>query len=55
MLEPPLADSLASAGRALIESRYSFSRMVSSMEGIYHDELIRRAPERAVQSRLASL
>jgi glycosyltransferase involved in cell wall biosynthesis len=49
------AHSLASAGRALVEARYSFERMVASIEQLYDHELMRRAPERAVQSQLAAL
>ena len=49
------ASSLAAGGRALVESDYSFDRMVSSIEQLYEDELSRRAPGRAVQSQFASL
>jgi L-malate glycosyltransferase len=52
---PAEARALASAGRALVESRYSFDRMVASIEQLYERELTRRAPERAVQSQLAPL
>jgi glycosyltransferase involved in cell wall biosynthesis len=52
---PGEARSLAANGRALVESRYSFDRMVASIDELYDHELARRAPERAVQSQLASL
>jgi len=49
------AHALAAGGRSLVESQYSFDRMVSSIERLYEEELSRRAPERAVQSQFASL
>ncbi len=53
--DPPQAQALASSGRAFVAERYSFDRMVASIEQLYTDELTRRAPERAVQSQFASL
>jgi glycosyltransferase involved in cell wall biosynthesis len=52
---PAEARTLAANGRALVGSRYSFGRMVDSIEQLYVQELSRRAPERAVQSQFASL
>jgi|KBSSwiStaDraftv2_1062776.scaffolds.fasta_scaffold176750_2 glycosyltransferase involved in cell wall biosynthesis len=49
------AQALAAGGRSLVESRYSFDRMVAAIEQLYDQELSRRAPERAVESQLASL
>ena len=49
------AHALAAGGRSLVESQFSFDRMVSSIEQLYDQELSRRAPERAVQSQFASL
>ena len=33
---------LASAGRAVVDTRYSFERMIASFEAIYSDQLLRR-------------
>jgi len=55
LADVPRARALATAGRALVEARYSFERMVASIEQMYDLELTRRAPERAVQSQFASL
>ena len=49
------AHALAAGGRALVESQFSFDRMVSSIEQLYEEELTRRAPGRAIQSQFASL
>ncbi|HUR33058.1 MAG TPA: glycosyltransferase [Vicinamibacterales bacterium] len=46
---PHEARALAAAGRAVVESRYSFERMVASIEHLYDQQLARRAPKRAVQ------
>ncbi len=53
--DPTRAQALASQGRALVERRYSFDRMVRSMEDLYDQQLTRRMPERAAQSQFASL
>jgi glycosyltransferase involved in cell wall biosynthesis len=55
MSDPALAHTLAARGRALVEARYGFDRMVSSIEQIYDDELARRAPALVMQSQLAPL
>jgi len=55
MTNPQEARALAAGGRALVESQYSFDRMVASIEQLYDQELSRRAPERAVESQFASL
>lgn len=55
MAAPPEAHVFAANGRALVEARYSFDRMVASIEHLYEQELARRAPDLAVQSQLASL
>jgi glycosyltransferase involved in cell wall biosynthesis len=55
MADPDRARRLAEAGRALVEARYSFDRMVSSVEALYERELSHRAPEAAMQSEFASL
>jgi len=55
MASPPDAYAFAANGRALVEARYSFDRMVASIEHLYEQELARRAPDLAVQSELASL
>ena len=52
---PHEARRLAANGRALVERRYSFDRMVASAEEMYGYELAQRAPERAVESQFASL
>jgi hypothetical protein len=49
------AQSLASAGRALVHARYSFTRMVDAVDRLYDSELTRRAPGRVVESQYASL
>ena len=55
MTNPTEAQALAAGGRSLVEAQYSFDRMVASIEHLYDHELLRRAPERAVESQLASL
>jgi glycosyltransferase involved in cell wall biosynthesis len=55
MDDPPLAQTLASRGRALVEAHYGLDRMVSSIEQIYDDELVRRAPGLITRSQLAPL
>jgi glycosyltransferase involved in cell wall biosynthesis len=52
---PERARTLAANGRHAVEERFGFDRMVASIEHLYESELIRRTPELAVQSRLASL
>jgi glycosyltransferase involved in cell wall biosynthesis len=51
---PHEAHRLGANGRALVERRYSFDRMVEAAEEMYEHELAHRAPERAVQSQFAS-
>jgi len=55
MAAPLDARAFAANGRELVEARYSFDRMVASIEHLYEQELARRAPDLAVQSELASL
>jgi len=55
MTNPKEAQALADGGRSLVESQYSFDRMVTSIERLYDQELSRRAPGQAVESQLASL
>jgi glycosyltransferase involved in cell wall biosynthesis len=55
MTEPSLARVLASQARAMVEARYTFSRMVSTLERLYDDELARRAPALVMQSQFAPL
>jgi glycosyltransferase involved in cell wall biosynthesis len=50
---PHEAHRLAANGRALVERRYSFDRMVEAADEMYEHELAHRAPERAVQSQFA--
>jgi glycosyltransferase involved in cell wall biosynthesis len=52
---PAEARRLAASGRALVNARYSFDRMVASVDRCYTRELHRRAPEWAVESQLAPL
>jgi glycosyltransferase involved in cell wall biosynthesis len=44
-----LAARVASAGRAVVDTRYSFERMIASFEAIYSEQLLRRgvAPARS--------
>jgi glycosyltransferase involved in cell wall biosynthesis len=55
MADEPLAARLAARGVALVQSRYSFDRMVAALDELYVTELTRRAPVTVPESRLASL
>lgn len=55
MLDPSLASTLAASGRAFVETRYSFDRMVSAIDALYVAELTRRAPVVFPQSQYAPL
>ncbi len=50
-----LATTLADNGRTLVQTRYSFDRMVSAIDDIYVSELTRRTGMAVVESQLASL
>ncbi len=52
---PDQATAWGAHGRALVESRYSFDRMVSSITTLYDQALTRRLPAWAGQSQYASL
>jgi glycosyltransferase involved in cell wall biosynthesis len=42
--DPVRAGAMGSAGRAMVEARFSFDRMVAGFEALYRAELQRRAP-----------
>lgn len=52
MANPARAAAFGAAGRAFVEERFSFDRMVASFEHIYLSELQRRAPLRAGEAQI---
>ena len=55
MTDRDLSLRLAGAGRALVEARYSFERMVSALENLYVSELSRTGAQSAAPSRQAEV
>ncbi len=55
LTQPALAATWGARGRALVESRYSFERMVTGITTLYNQALTRRFPARSGQSQYASL
>ena len=55
MADRDLSFRLAGAGRALVEARYSFERMVSALENVYVSELSRTGARLAPGSRRAEV
>jgi len=53
--QPTMATAWGARGRALVEARYSFDRMVGSFTTLYDQALTRRLPAWAGQSQYASL
>lgn len=55
LAEPALAATWGARGRELVEARYSFDRMVTSMTTLYEQALTRRLPAWAGHSQYAAL
>lgn len=55
LAQPALAATLGTRGRALVEARFSYERMVAGMTTLYDQALTRRLPAWAGQSQYASL